>query len=142
MSSKTGKVGNLKETLFAEGPQKRQHKPSPELWSYLGDWSGICSLFFCRETQNSFCQKQSVWGSSSLPRVSLLLQSFTSGSSSYPNSHGKMLRESIPFHPSPPPPLFNRSLEMFHTIHHTSPVKPPFQTKLDSCNSPRKGVIE
>lgn len=98
--------------------------------------------FFSAEKLRTVFVRNKVFEAAHLSRVSLLLQSFTSGSSSYPNSHGKMLRESIPFHPSPPPPLFNRSLEMFHTIHHTSPVKPPFQTKLDSCNSPRKGVIE
>lgn len=42
-----GQLGTQKK-LFARGPQKRQHKPSPELWSYLGDWPGICSLFVCR----------------------------------------------------------------------------------------------
>lgn len=92
-------------------------------------------MFGRSKTQNSFCQKHSVWGILSLSRNLLLIQSFTSSSSSNPNSHGKMLKESFPPYSLT---LFNCSLESFHTIHHTSPVKPPFQTKLGSCNSPRR----
>lgn len=38
-----------KNPLFRRGTQKRQHKTSTELHSYLDDWFGICSLFVCRE---------------------------------------------------------------------------------------------
>jgi len=51
-------------------------------------------LFAGSKTHNSFCQKQSVWGILSLSRNSLLLQSFTSSSASYPDGRGKMLEGS------------------------------------------------
>lgn len=38
----------------------------------------------------------------------------------------------------PPLPLFNCSLETFHTIHLASPVKPSFQTKLGSLQLPQE----
>lgn len=56
MLSRTRKVGNLKTKqnkkkppLFTRDPQKRQHKTSTEVYSYLGDWSSICSLNVCKE---------------------------------------------------------------------------------------------